>query len=179
MDAQSNIQSLFLEQLHEGCPALTPAVGQAMAEAAAVCLEAVGYLSEVDLFATGDYTAQYNLTWNMVTEQMRRSHNDLEEATEHGACGIAILLIRDLIGYTVIERARKGSGIDYWLGIEEEFPFQRRGLLEVSGILRGDESIINARVRQKMDQSARSEGQYTAYIVVVEFSRAVVRVVKK
>jgi hypothetical protein len=48
----------------------------------------------------------------------------------------AILLMRALTGYTVIERSRKGTGFDWWLGTEDNL-FQGKVRLEVSGILRG------------------------------------------
>jgi hypothetical protein len=108
-----------------------------------------------------------------------RSTYDWEEAIEMGACGIAILLLRDHTGLTV-QRAFKGGGFDYWLGIaDDNLPFQNLARLDVSGVLHGDESRIKARVKEKLEQIKPSDGSLSAYIVVVEFSRPLARVVKK
>ncbi|MEG3845987.1 hypothetical protein QT971_01810 [Microcoleus sp. herbarium19] len=77
--------------------------------------------------------------------------------------------------FTVIERSRKGTGFDYWLGIQDStatLPFQRMARLEVSGIRQGNRSQINARVKQKIEQTRASDAQgLPAYIIVVEFAR--------
>jgi hypothetical protein len=102
---------------------------------------------------------------------MRRTFNDLQEATENGAYGIALLLVCSRLGFTVIERSRKGTGFDYWLGDEETLPFQNKARLEVPGILCGSQSQIAARIREKRQQLRRSDqGRLPGYIVVVEFS---------
>ncbi|MFN6464941.1 MAG: hypothetical protein RMZ41_024410 [Nostoc sp. DedVER02] len=51
------------------------------------------------------------------------------------------MLIRQLTEFTVIERSRKGTGFDYWLGSEEEtgeLPFQNKVRLQVPGIRKAD-----------------------------------------
>ncbi|ETW93058.1 MAG: hypothetical protein ETSY2_52085 [Candidatus Entotheonella gemina] len=105
---------------------------------------------------------------------------DEQEATEYGACGIAILIILALTDYTVIRRSRKGTGIDYWLGYQDtDYPFQDAARLEVSGIRRGNDRVVAARVSQKIRQTKPSDEALPAYIVVVEFSRPYARMVKK
>src|SRR5947209_9202128 len=101
---------------------------------------------------------------------------DTEEATEFGACGIAILVTLDLTGFT-IQRAFKGGGFDYWLGVMDvDRPFQNLARLEVSGIRRGSRRQIAARIREKSEQVRRAGGGLPAYVVIVEFSTPVVRV---
>jgi hypothetical protein len=52
--------------------------------------------------------------------------------------------------------------------------------LEVSGIRRGSRSQINARVKQKTEQTGASDaGELPAYIIVVEFSRPISIVIAK
>lgn len=127
----------------------------------------------------GSYTSAYQVHWAAVHEQAKRCWNDLQEAVEHGAYGIAFLLIRELTDFTVIERARKGPGFDYWLGHDDGL-FQRKARLEVSGIQNGSESEVNYRAKEKMKQTKPSDGQgLPAYIVVVEFNQPVSRVVIK
>jgi hypothetical protein len=51
--------------------------------------------------------------------------------------------------------------------------------LEVSGIRKGDDSRIKARIKQKLEQVSPTDGKLPAYIVVVEFSNPLAFIVKK
>jgi hypothetical protein len=128
----------------------------------------------------GIYTDAYAVYWTCVNYQTKRCWNDIPVTTEHGAYGIAFLLIRLLTPFTVIERSRKGPGFDYWLGEEDDSLFQKKARLEVSGILCGTEGEVNSRVKQKLEQTNPSDQKgLPAYIVVVEFSRPASKVVTK
>ena len=141
-----------------------------MAQAAVICLDHQTHTSAVPLVVDGNFTATFSLSWSeRVTEAKRRFWNDLDEATQQGAYAVAILLIRALTGYTVIERSRKGTGFDWWLGAEDNL-FQSKARLEVSGILRGTPRRINSRIKARMGQTRQSDNlALTAYVVVVEF----------
>jgi hypothetical protein len=115
---------------------------------------------------------------------MRRSWRDLEYTTEHAACGVALLLILDLTEYTVISRSQKGTGFDYWIGTEDESEdeppsFENKVRLEVSGIRSGDYRDIQTRVNQKSRRLSCFPNSLPAYIIVVEFSMPLSRVVEK
>ena len=160
-------------------PAISAAVGMALAEAAGVCLELQGHEMGVWLSVRGDRNDGYALTWPSITEQSLRAWNDPEEATEYGAVGIAALLAKKEIGYEVLDRSRKGTGFDYWIGKSASVPFQNKARLEVSGIRRGNDVAVRSRVRQKMNQTSRSDGTLPAYVIVVEFGRPLAEVQKK
>ncbi|MGO8745192.1 MAG: hypothetical protein ACLQNE_04305 [Thermoguttaceae bacterium] len=167
---------LDLRELESGIiPALTPALGKVHAEAAAICLDNQGHQEPVILFVRRIDSPGYNLRWPQITETMRRAYEDLERATELGAYGVAILLIRDRTGLTAIRQSRKGTGFDYWLGpdtAEDRLPFQDSARLEVSGIMSGTESQFLTRVKQKLKQTMASDlTALPAYAVVVEFGR--------
>ena len=88
-----------------------------------------------------------------------------------------ILLARELTGWSVVRRARRGTGFDYYLGSDSALDFQAR--LEVSGILQETEAQIEARRQQKRVQTMQSDstlGHLTAYAIIVEFSRPEARV---
>lgn len=181
MDREVPPHEIVLMSLEEGCPALTPDRGRSLAEAAAVCLESVGHGLQADLFVNAnDAPSVYTILRPDVTQQMRLCYNDPEEATEQGACAVAILLVRGLTGLTIVEQSRKGTGFDYWLGSEGESPFQNKARLEVSGIRVGDESTVKTRVGQKLRQARRSDAlRLPAYVVVVLFSRPMAQVVAR
>ena len=72
----------------------------------------------------------------------------MQEATEWGACGVAILVVNQVTGKVVIERSKKGTGFDYWLGDNDDgdsLPFANSARLEVSGILTGTKAQIASR----------------------------------
>lgn len=168
---------MLLADLSVGWPKLSAAMGQVMAECASVCLNNQGHGDEVSLFVNGAYKVTYSVQRLAVTGQLQSTHGDLQDATEWGACGFAILMMRDLTPYTVVERAWKGGGFDYWLGDKDDPLFQKRARLEVSGILTGDASAIRTRIKQKLSQSDASDNTNTpAYAVVVEFSQPTARI---
>jgi hypothetical protein len=124
----------------------------------------------------GDSTHSMKVVWTEEGDADRRlkAWGDRSIAAENGAYGIAALLIDSLTEYTVIDRSQKGTGIDYWLGRKggvNELLFQAKARLEVSGILAGEHSDIEKRVRLKEKQITPSDGRLPGIIVVVEFSK--------
>lgn len=164
---------IALERLKNGFFGVSPIVGAAHLEACLVCLGHNRHLSGVKLAIEGTNQTEFSLQWHdTISEQARRSWNDLTIATEWAACGIAFLLMEKIIGYTVVRQARKGNGIDYWLGEYNTYTefVHEKARLEVSGILSAEyESNIKARVKQKINQV--SDDNVETYVIVVEFSR--------
>lgn len=151
-----------------------------MAEAAGVCLEEIPHSRGTQLTVRASFQNSYGLDWPEVTEQVRRTFADLREATEFGAEGVAILLIKEETDYTTIERAAIGTHIDRWLGYESDTPyFQRRARLETSGILRGNDADIRGRMGEKRDRLSLSDNPLPAFVVVVEFSHPLAEVGEK
>lgn len=175
------IKEIHLNTLLNETPGITRAVGETFAEAAAVCLEDQRHRSGIAMNVDGDFTGAFSIAWEETTAQMRRCWADMQFATEVGAYGIAVLLVQELTELTVVERARKGTGFDFWLGNKGDSGrlFQGKERLEVSGILSGEETIVRSRVRQKLGQTNRSDGKLPALIIVVEFSKPRSRVVNK
>lgn len=169
------VERLNLSDLPTCCPRLTAAAGQYLADAAAVCLAQQEHGWEVVLHATGVIPARYLLQRQEATVVMQMTY-DAEEATEFGACGIAILVVRQQTGLTV-QRAFRGGGFDYWLGVvADDEPFRSLGRLEVSGIRRGSRRTISARIREKLRQVGPADDALPIYAVVVEFGTPEVRV---
>lgn len=164
----NEIQPLVLARLALGIPGITSAFGECLAEAAAVCLEDQGHQSGVNLAVSGVCDALYSIDSPTVTDQMRRCWNDHEVTTEHGAYAVAILLAMDVTDGTVVERSRKGTGFDFWLGPEDALPFEKKARLEVSGIRTGGQ-YVERRVREKVRQMGRSNTNLPGYATVIEF----------
>jgi|CXWL01.1.fsa_nt_gi hypothetical protein len=173
--------NLDLGKLDRGLPGITPSWGGFLSEASATCLVSQNHGVGVEMNILGSQKAQFKIFWNnQVQSQAFASWNDEQELTEYGACGIAIMLVLELTGYTVIQRAKKGTGVDYWLGYKESnTPFENSARLEVSGILKGGEKEVKGRVKKKIKQTEPSDGLLPAFVVVVEFSKPLSHLVQK
>lgn len=171
---------MALETLKTGYPGITNSFGGVLAETCAICLDDQGHSSGVSLSVNGDVSGEYAVDWGFViTEQMRRCYRDSEFTTEHGAYAIAFLVVSNLTDLTIAERSWKGPGFDYWLGKSNGGLFQDKTRLEVSGLRAGTIQQVNTRVNQKLRQVTPSDAIAPAYIVVVEFSQPMSKVVMK
>ena len=168
----SRLLLLDLSKLATGSiPAVSPAIGGALAEAAGVCMESQNHSRGVMLKLEGLVTGSFELAWPPITGQARRAWNDHRKATEWGAAAVAALLADDCLPFTLIEASWQGTGFDYWLGEDTEQPFQRKARLEVSGIREGDENNVKHRVAEKLRQIDLSAHLgLPGYVIVVEFS---------
>jgi len=173
------IRELILTELERGLPGVTPEVGAACSQAAAVCLEDRKHVVGVEMALTGDKRETFKVEWKRPDARAIRAWSDLAEAVECGACAVAFLVILAVTDFAVIGRSVKGTGIDYWLGKKSGVLFEQAARLEVSGILRGDAAAIDRRVETKKRQRRRSEAtMIPGYVVVVEFSMPTTKMVK-
>lgn len=162
-----NLTELETERHHF----LTPAAGTNFGHAASVCLESQGHALRIQIVGEGYYSKIYATTRYDVDDQMKRTWNDEEYATEQGAYGVAFLLASREMSVKAIQKSRKKTGIDYWLGTENNFMFQNKIRLEVSGIRNGTSLQLDQRFETKMKQTEKSDGTgLPALIVIVEFS---------
>jgi hypothetical protein len=162
----------------DGMPGLTPAWGAVLAEAASVCLESQGHPVHVELRVDGSFEETFVLERLSVSRQMALSHQDEEEATELGACGVAILAARSLMDLVVLHRSRRGTGFDYWLSPEWDSLLEHGARLEVSGIRKGSETAIKVRIAEKMRQIQRFRTSTPAWVSIVEFGRPLLHLTK-
>jgi hypothetical protein len=177
-----NCLVLSFDALKAGRLGISAVYGSFLAEAASHCLQSHNHLDPVGIEISGDICVLGTLKWCYAIEQDRDTWADLEEATEYGAYGVAIIVALPLTDAHRVERSAKGTGIDYWLGENKDAKgiFQRAARLEVSGILKGDKDGIAARLRKKLIQSGRSdETGLPAFVMIVEFGSPEVRIAKR
>lgn len=174
---------LDLAHLAAGVHRLSSAWGTVLAEAVRVCLDDQQHVSPSEMDFDGSFDERFALHWEPATDELWRTHNDSDVATEHAAYGVALLALPALTGLTVIERSRKGTGFDFWLGDSDDddvLAFQHKARLEVSGIRRGSQAVIAERTARKVMQIRRSDAMAVpAYVAVVEFGTPCARVVKR
>ncbi|WP_428261611.1 hypothetical protein [Haliangium sp.] len=170
-------KSLELGAVVTAMPGLTGSRAAAFVEAASVCLWEEGHRCDSLLEVDGDIEARYRLLWKQPDEQVRRTYADPQEATEEGATAVAIAVLIDVTDYVVVSRSIKGTGFDYWLG-HEAGNFAAR--MEVSGVRRGAESVVDGRLREKLRQMMPSDHRgLPGYAIVVEFGAPRARVATK
>ena len=116
-------------------------------------------------------------------EAIKHTYNQ-DDATEDGAEAIAFLICIERTEYTVVERASKRTGIDYWLGFKNtspNLPFHKAGRLEISGMMTETKSNkMSTRIQSKLRQTAPTD--YTSlpvYAILVEFSKPYASMVLK
>ncbi len=162
-----------------GIPAGT---GAFLAEITIVCLENEEHKSGTKMRVNYDNEDHgCILFWHDPESEFSRFfHQDIDEATQFGATGIAILLIKALTPLRVVQRSYKTTGIDYWLVSKKSLVFQKAARLEISGNRREKGSSYRSRVAQKVEQTKQSDStNLPAFIAVVEFGTPKARMVRR
>ncbi len=150
------------------------------AEAAAVCLDYHKHQQGILLDVYGDFETQFSLHWQKVTPLMRASRADMAYTVESGAYCLAMLAIEKITGLKVMRQSQKRTGFDYWLGSFDGLIVQDMARLEVSGILSGTTGKVNKRMREKIQQTGRSDHfNIPAFVVVVEFSQPTIKIIRR
>lgn len=134
---------------------LSPIKCEDFSEAAAVCLDYHNHNQNALLNIEGDLEQQFELTWKKVTQQMRDSRMDMDYTVESGAYCLAMIVIEKITGLKVIQQSQKRTGFDYWLGKKDDLGMQGKARLEVSGILKGNKTQVNRRLKEKIQQTKK------------------------
>ncbi len=176
-------KTLTLESLANGIPVMPKEAVGFYKQNCLVCFHTQGHQSGVNL--TVHYGSSLNeaeitphsfaICWSgEVTSELLKAYRDLVRATDNAACAIALLLVRELTEFTAIEQACIGTTIDYYLVSKQhhdDLIFNQAARLEVSGILRENESnTVEARLKRKLNRLKLARNLPT-FIVVVEFSQ--------
>ena len=157
--------------IKQGLPGISPVAAMQLYEAFEVCMHLSGHQENATLAMMGMTDESICIQWkDDYNDQKARTYADMQYTTEHAAVCLSVLLAVHLTPYTIIERSRKGTGIDYWLGDKDSVLFQKKARLEVSGILKGDDVALKKRHALKVEQTSVSDNSaLPAYISVVEF----------
>lgn len=148
-----------------------------MAEAALVCFTNQKHSKKVEVKIKGAIEKSLLFRLDSVTNRVEDNWKDLEEATEYGATCIAMWIILKFTKYQIVQRSPKKTGFDYYLDFQNsEFPFQNKGRLEVSGILKGTKGQLKQRLNEKIKQTKRYEtNNLPTYVIVVKFDEPIVK----
>jgi hypothetical protein len=162
------------EDLKSVIPDLTESWAHQRFEAAIFCLDKNNHQSGVLMKLTVQ-NANCRLKWeSQIDERIRNTWNDIQEATEKGAEGIASMLVNELTEYKVIQRSAKATGIDYWLGHKhsDALLFQSVARLEISGHIEATIGEFNQRIKDKKKQTHQSDSsRLPVYVSVTDFGQ--------
>jgi hypothetical protein len=149
---------------------LSRPVSEALALAASVVLDRHQGQKERDVAAIHrDDTSQAAEIHRVpIDGQARATYADLQEATEEGAEGVAMILARRALNRIVFRRLPKGTGADYLMRDPESKDDDAYERLECSGIADGQETATS-RLRSKLEQLARFPNQPPGRAVVTHF----------
>ena len=167
-------KQICIRPINLGTPAISDPYATMLGEAAAVCFEENSHRSGVALNLAGVSTQTFAIEWQKLEAAHKSTYADLQEATEFGAYGMALVVIREVTGKTAIERSAKGGGFDWWIGDSDDpsgLPFHGKARLEVSGILRDRGGALETRLQVKKRQTDPSDSLGPAIIAIIEFGQ--------
>ena len=176
-------ERLDLEALFTDLPVLTNWRAGECYYALLFCLEHHKHRSGViaELRSLAETLDEVELVWTQpLTDDDRRNWGAPRLAVEHAAEGIAWLIIYRFTRYTIIKRSHIGSGIDFWLGDQDDVDQlefnQRKARLEVKGRLDpASDSVVRSLVAQALAQTERSDASgLPAFVIVADFSEPII-----
>lgn len=162
---------LQLDLLHERHIGLTASLGGTYTEAASVCLNR-HHASPVEMAVSCcNGTSTRRVEFKKPDAQMLNAWANDIDTTESGAYGMCLAAVEAEEGLVAVRRAETLTGADWYvapIGTNPE-DLENCFRLEVSGIDAGGRSILDARLKQKVDQTRRGASNLPAIASVVGF----------
>lgn len=158
---------LNFNQLEEDGHRLKQSYLDALSDAAAFCFDR--HHSSPQKFRTvnADKELTFNVRWEKPDAFSKVTWANRDDATEAGACAVALAIVHKACGFVVVTRAETLTGVDYFLAKAGE-SHQVAGL-EVSGVDAGGKAELHARLRKKISQATEGESRLPAIVLVVGF----------
>jgi len=165
------LTQLSISNMESRHPGLTQAIANNYSEAASICLDR-HHISPVGFTVqNANDPVSVMVNWKEVDMRMRNAWANESDATRDGAYACALAAVELAVNMVAIRRAETLTGADYYIGKLGEPAEEMEGLqrLEVSGVDKGDGSVIAHRLREKMDQAAMGQSNLPAMACVVGF----------
>ncbi|WP_200861310.1 MULTISPECIES: hypothetical protein [pseudomallei group] len=174
---EKKIRNLSLDSLSERHPGLTRAVGDGYAEAAAVCLSRHHEPPTMVSVDVDEKASECRADWNPPDDRTLRAWANEIDTTEAGAYGLTLAAVELEQGLVAVRRAETLTGADYYIAPagSDASDLEACIRLEVSGTDRGDEKVIEQRLKSKLKQAAAGASNLPAIASVVGFqARAII-----
>jgi hypothetical protein len=151
---------------------LTKAASDSLSEAARVCLDRHHTPAQDFEISSKSERLTARANWKPSDEKTRATWANKVDATEAGACCLALAAIELTHACVTIGRADTGTGADYYLsaiGSDAE-DFEAAFRLEVSGMDKSTTAALRARLSQKVQQAKDGNSNLPAVASVVAFA---------
>ena len=152
-------------------PGVTRAIGDSYSEAARICLDR-HHVSPIEIsIETSAITHEAFAQWRRTDERERGAWANETDATESGAYGVALAAVELSVGMVAVRRAETRTGADYYIAPPNTNTDDLEAWLrlEVSGVDRGDHSILQQRLNQKIQQALDGQNNLPALATIVGF----------
>lgn len=163
------LQFANLSERHFG---VTPGISAAYAEAATVCLGRHHSSPQKMLLQDSDGDRQSVAEWQVPDRRILDGWANEIDATEAGAYALALAAVELTRGVVAVRRAETRTGADYYLGAPQATvdDLETSLRLEVSGTDKGDDAVIQSRLREKVEQAKAGVNNLPAIATVVGFA---------
>jgi len=165
-------KSLGFTDLFKRHVGVTAAISASYFEAACVCLDR-HHASPARFQLRDNQSADVaDAQWDRMGQRERNAWANQDDATEAGACGLALAAVELMRGLVAVRRAETQTGVDYYLGKPKESldHLEASFRLEISGIDKGAASYIEYRLRRKIAQAEKGRSNLPAIASVVVFA---------
>jgi hypothetical protein len=162
---------LSFEDLSTRHPGVSPGVAGNYAEAVRVCLDR-HHASRAEFQLTDNGRVEKAIAeWETADRRTKGAWANRDDATRDGAYGLALAAIEIMRGLVAVSRAETRTGADYYLGVRDAVlvDLEASIRLEVSGTDEGGHSVINGRLKQKLEQANEGRSNLPAMATVVGF----------
>jgi hypothetical protein len=162
---------LAFEDLSTRHPGVSPGVSSSYSEAARVCLDKHHTSKAEFQLKDNGRVEQAIAEWETADTRTKGAWANGDDATRDGAYGLALAAVEVMRGLVAVRRAETRTGADYYLGAPgstlDDLEASLR--LEVSGTDEGGDSVINGRLRGKLEQAKNGRSNLPAMASVVGF----------
>jgi len=172
--------TLRLESLHERHIGLTPSLSGAFYEAASVCLNRHHESPvEVEIGRNGG-TCIRVVEFQKPSARVLSAWSNEIDTTEDGAYCVCLAAVEVEEQLVAVKRAETLTGADWYVAPIGTAPDDLENCfrLEVSGVDAGSRATIEARLRQKVEQTRRGASNLPAIASVVGFKEKTVAIQK-
>lgn len=178
--SQTEKTKLPLHQLHERHLGLTEALGGTFVEAASVCLNRHHESPvELNITSSGGVNTR-SVEFKKPDTRTMNAWANVIDTTESGAYGVSLAAVELEEKLVAVRRAETLTGADWYVAPIGSQPEDLESCyrLEVSGVDAGGASVVESRLRQKIDQTRRGASNLPAIASVVGFKELAVAIQK-
>ena len=173
----TRLAKLPIDDMDQRHPGLTRPIAASNLEAASVCLHR-HHVSPVQFdLRTGDEHSAVSVDWRQPDARVQKAWANDTDATEAGACALVLAAVERTEGLVAIGRAETMTGADYYVAPEGSKADDLEDCLrlEVSGVDRGSEALVERRLSDKLVQAGRGVSDLPAMAGVAGFKARLIR----